>query len=423
MPLLVLAGWRAMLIREGNEALLASSDVPAAQPSAVPDGPASTPSRIGWVPDAITMAGGLLCAGVGVAVMVSWFARATAVLRFGSQTPMSFNTALALAVTGIALVALVRRWPRAALVAGVFDAVLGTMVLTEYALGRNLGIDQLVVKAYLTGPHNVPGRMAVNTALCVTLAGAALLAWGPWRPRRRPTALAAGGSVIGAIAVVATFGYATSNPAAYGWGHVTVMSFLTAATMLILALSMLSAAWQDTSTRQEGLPKWLPMPAGVLALGLAAGVWRSIAGQGETAGHVAAGTVTGAGTVLGLVMAGLVVLVVWLAQRAEGRRRVAVTEGRRRSAAERVAREGEHRLFQFLDAMPVGVFIASPGGKPYYANDESERLLGRGIVSDIGGDELAEIYSVFQAGRDRQYPAESLPIVRALLGPMPLSLS
>ena len=31
-------------------------------------------------------------------------------------------------------------------------------------------------------------------------------------------------------------------------------------------------------------------------------------------------------------------------------------------------------------------------------------------------DELAETYSVFQAGTDRPYPTESLPIVRALLG-------
>lgn len=58
--------------------------------------------------DMITMAGGLLCVVIGVTVMVAWFARATAILRFGSQTPMAFNTALAVAVTGAALVALAR---------------------------------------------------------------------------------------------------------------------------------------------------------------------------------------------------------------------------------------------------------------------------------------------------------------------------
>ncbi len=313
---------------------------------------------------AITLAGGLLCAAIGVTVMVAWLARATAVLRFGSQNPMTFNTALALAVTGAALVVLAARRPWAALVAGVFDTALGLAVLAEYMLGRSLGIDQLIVKAYVSGPFNVPGRPAVSTAVCLTLAGAALLVWGPWRPRRRPAALAAAGSVIAAIAVIATFGYITSTPAAYGWAHLSAMAFLTAAALLVLALSLLSAAWRESLTRHDAFPRWLPMPAGVLALGVAAAVWLAIAGRIEVAGQIPAGNAAGAATVLGLVLAGLMAVVVWLAQQSDQRRRVAEAEAARRAEAETQARDGENRLFQFLDAMPVGVFVASPGGRP-----------------------------------------------------------
>ena len=142
------------------------------------------------------------------------------------------------------------------------------------------------------------------------------------------------------------------------------------------------------------------MPAGALALGL--GVWLVIDGRAVAAGRISAVTFTVAASVLGLVMAGLVVLVVWLAQQADGRRRA--------------ARESEHRLFQFLDALPVAVFISSPGGQPYYANDEGERLLGRGVAPGIGADELAETYGVFLAGTDQRYPTERLPSVRALHG-------
>jgi adenylate cyclase len=42
--------------------------------------------------------------------------------------------------------------------------------------------------------------------------------------------------------------------------------------------------------------------------------------------------------------------------------------------------EGEPRLFRFLDALPVAVFVASPGGQPYYANEEAKRVLGQGVV-------------------------------------------
>jgi PAS domain S-box-containing protein len=347
-----------MLIQGQDEVRLARAD---ASPSAAPDGPASISER---VPDAVIGVGGLLCVAVGLVVMVAWFVRATVILTFGSKHPMSFNTALVFVVTGVALVALARRRPRAVLAAGVFDTVLGAAILAEYALDRDLGIDQLVVKAYFTAPQYVPGRPAVNTAVCLTLVGAGLLAWGPWRRRRRPAALAAAACVIGVIAAIAAFGYATGNPTAYGWSHVTAMAFVTALTMLTLALCLLTAAWRDSRARQAGLPRWLPMPAGALVLSLA----------------------------------------VWLATAA------------RRAEADRKTRESENRLFQFLNVMPVGVFIASPGGRPYYTSDEGERLLGRGVVPGIGGDDLVESYGFFQAGTNQPYPTENLPTVRALQG-------
>jgi signal transduction histidine kinase len=403
----------SMLIQGRDKVQPAPAGGPAA-PLAPPDGLAGTSSRTEPVLDTIIMAGGLLSAAVGLTVMAAWFVRATAVLRFGSSTPMSFNSALAFAMTGVAFVALARRRPGAVLVAGVFDAVLGVVILAEYALGRDLGIDQLVVKAYLGAPHVAPGRPAINTAICLVLAGAALLVWGPLRSRRRSALLAAAGCAIAVIAAVATFGYATGDATAYGWTRVTAMAFLTAATMLVLGLCMLSAAWRDSHARYGGLPRWLPMPVGALALGLA--VWLAIAGRAVAAGHISQDAFTSAATALGFVMGGLVGLAVWLAQKAEGRRRVALAASARRSEAERATRESEARLFQFLDVMPVGVFIASPGGRPYYASEEGERLQGRGVAPGIGAGELAEAYSVFQAGTDRPYPTGSLPIVQALGG-------
>jgi PAS domain S-box-containing protein len=403
-----------MLIQGQDEVRLAPPDAPDAAPPATPEDPADTASLSDRVPDAIVMAGGLLCAAVGLAFMVAWFVRATPLLRFGSKNPMSFNTALAFAVTGIALVALAAKRPRAALAAALFDAALGLAIIAEYAFNRSFGIDQLVAKAYLVGPHDVPGRPAINTAMCLTLIGASLLVWGPWRRRRRPTALAAAACVIGLISSIAVFGYATGNPAAYGWSHVTAMAYVTALTMLILALALLTAAWQDSRARQAGLPRWLPMPIGVLVLGLA--VWQAIVGRAVTSGRISQGTFTSAATVLGLILAGSAALVVWLAQRAERRRRVAVATAARRAEAERETRESENRLFQFLDVMPVGVFIAAPGGRPYYTSDEGERLLGQGVVPGIGGDDLARSYRIFQAGTNLPYPTGNLPLVRALRG-------
>jgi PAS domain S-box-containing protein len=66
--------------------------------------------------------------------------------------------------------------------------------------------------------------------------------------------------------------------------------------------------------------------------------------------------------------------------------------------------------------LPIAVFVASPDGRPFYANSEAERVLGRGVAPGISGDELAETYDVFLAGTDQPYPTEKLAVIRAIHG-------
>ncbi len=87
-----------------------------------------------------------------------------------------------------------------------------------------------------------------------------------------------------------------------------------------------------------------------------------------------------------------------------------------RKHAEDALRENEQRLFQFLEAIPVGVYILSADGTPYYANRMAQEILGKGIVSDISSNQLAETYQAYVSGTDQMYPSEQLPIVRALAG-------
>ncbi|MCU0544377.1 MAG: PAS domain S-box protein [Oscillatoriaceae cyanobacterium Prado104] len=79
-------------------------------------------------------------------------------------------------------------------------------------------------------------------------------------------------------------------------------------------------------------------------------------------------------------------------------------------------REGEIRLVQFLEAIPIGVFVLDAKGQPYYVNRAGEQLLGRGLVrlDDVG--DLSAVYQIYVAGTDTIYPFENLPIARALSG-------
>jgi len=77
---------------------------------------------------------------------------------------------------------------------------------------------------------------------------------------------------------------------------------------------------------------------------------------------------------------------------------------------------GDEGPFHYLDALPVGIFIALPGGRPYYANREAVRLLGRGVLSSATGPQLTEAYQAYRTGTDEIYPAERTATIRALGG-------
>ncbi|MBE9224892.1 AAA family ATPase [Phormidium sp. LEGE 05292] len=79
-------------------------------------------------------------------------------------------------------------------------------------------------------------------------------------------------------------------------------------------------------------------------------------------------------------------------------------------------RESERRLAQFLEAVPVGVFVTDAHGKPYYANQTAQQILGKGIVPEATPAQLTEVYQVYQAGTEQLYPTEKQPILRALNG-------
>ncbi len=76
----------------------------------------------------------------------------------------------------------------------------------------------------------------------------------------------------------------------------------------------------------------------------------------------------------------------------------------------------QSQLTQFLEAIPVGVFIINAEGEPYYTNQIGQQILGQGAIAEVTVEELSEIYQAYLAGTDRLYPSDRLPILRALLG-------
>jgi diguanylate cyclase (GGDEF)-like protein/PAS domain S-box-containing protein len=78
--------------------------------------------------------------------------------------------------------------------------------------------------------------------------------------------------------------------------------------------------------------------------------------------------------------------------------------------------EYEDRLFQFLEAVPVAMYVVDGTGMPYYANGPAQDLLGIGVNPEAPADPLARAHPLSITGTDEPYPEERMPIIRALLG-------
>ena len=78
--------------------------------------------------------------------------------------------------------------------------------------------------------------------------------------------------------------------------------------------------------------------------------------------------------------------------------------------------DNKNRLKQFLEAVPVGIFIADAGGKPYYINQTGKQIMGRGIVESVNVEQLIETDQAYLAGTEQLYPNDRSPILRALQG-------
>ncbi|MBD2016909.1 PAS domain S-box protein [Microcoleus sp. FACHB-53] len=84
--------------------------------------------------------------------------------------------------------------------------------------------------------------------------------------------------------------------------------------------------------------------------------------------------------------------------------------------AEEAVVNGHKRLAQFLDAVPIGVFVLDATGKPYYANKMAQQILGQKRAPGTSAPNLPESSQIYVAGSNQLYPCDRRPILRALSG-------
>ncbi|MEQ8995980.1 MAG: PAS domain S-box protein [Coleofasciculus sp. B1-GNL1-01] len=84
--------------------------------------------------------------------------------------------------------------------------------------------------------------------------------------------------------------------------------------------------------------------------------------------------------------------------------------------AEEAVRESEHRLAQFLEAVPVGVLVVEASGKLYFMNQQAKQILAQDLDPNLHTDQLCYTYQLYRADTTQLYPLDRLPIARSLQG-------
>ncbi len=339
---------------------------------------------------------------------------------------MKPNTALCLALAGMGLWLVARRTGRrrgpVVIACGAVVVVVGLATLAEYAFGLDLRIDELLFEDLPNGVGTpAPGRMAPSTALCLVTAGALLVLLERHGRLGWPAQLAASGGML--LAFLNLVGYVYRVPVLNGYGQWTWMALHTALALMVLTLGIVAVSVDNGPARlfvtagQTGLMLRRLIPTAVLVPFLLG--WLRLSGQRLGVYGTELGT-----SLLVIAMVVLFVAVLLTTGRAlarvEAERAAALVELERRAgalaASQRRLQDSEDRLIQFLEGLPVGVFVVDASGKTVYANRYSLELLGHGIDPDARPEDLSKVYQAYVAGTDQLYPTERSGIRQALRG-------
>jgi signal transduction histidine kinase/DNA-binding response OmpR family regulator len=250
---------------------------------------------------------------LGLIVLAGWFFHTPALVQLLPHLPpMTRNAAACFVLCGLGLFLAARRSPgwSVALCVGTVS-VISVLTLVEFVFGVNVGIDELLGPSYITVKLSSPGRMSPVSAVCFALSGVGLMMATILVSRRSALVLGLSGSIIAAVGMATSMGFALGSSEAFGWGDLTRQAPNTAVGFWMLGVGMVALAWH-LEADPTGSPRWLPI---CVAMGVATatlGLWQAlIAG-----GHAPFALLPAVMMAGGCVMATIVGLTIHLAQRA-----------------------------------------------------------------------------------------------------------
>jgi PAS domain S-box-containing protein len=359
----------------------------------------------------VAAASGASVAALGGLVVAGWLTVALALIQvLPGFPPMQYNTALGFMICGAALLSAVLDLRRPTALLGGLSAAMGIATLCEYLIQADLGIDNLLGETYvLTGVTN-PGRMAPNSALALTLAGAALLCLSCRSiSRSRHVYPAMLGSVVIALGTAALVGYAAGLPGAYGWGRLNPMSVHSALGFILLGGGTVGLAWNAALGESSEAPHWLPSLAVIAVATATICIWYAMASgfQVPVPGPLQPGTrlrseraLPGVTLAAGILSALLLGWCLRLEQTARRRARSLAASNHALSQQSRAREQAEERLHQLaaiVESSNDAIIATTLDGTILTWNYGAERLYGY-AQDEVRGRHVSLIHGSPQSG-------------------------
>ncbi|HEY4975598.1 MAG TPA: PAS domain S-box protein, partial [Steroidobacteraceae bacterium] len=227
--------------------------------------------RIQWLSRALP-ASGIAIGLLGVLVAVAWFAHWALMIRIGSALPaMKLNAALSFVLCGTALALMTSGHKCSAGLLAFAAFVIVAATLGEYSSGLSLGLDQFLLRDYLTPESAYPGRMSPLTGACFVFIVGGLMLTGMQKLRAWQLGIAALlACLVGVTSVESLGGFLSGVEAAYGWNVYTRMALHTAAGLLVLSVALFAWVWELSRRHQINLARWLPLAGAVTLMAVVA---------------------------------------------------------------------------------------------------------------------------------------------------------
>lgn len=376
----------------------------------------------------------LACAAlflIGVLGLVGWHAEIPALLTVPAwTTPFRYNAALSFTLLAIALWGHLFRLPRTAAMAAASVALsLGCVTLSEYIFGLDTGLDEFLYgisdldQVFFHGsPH--ARRMSPNVAFGITVGAAAVLLLALRRTSGALAAVGAAGAIDVTIGLTAVFGYAVGLPSAFVWGELVPLAPPGAAGLCALGIALFSAAWQASTTPDERIPGWIPLPIGLIVVTIGVVLWKAA----ERVTHVPNPT----SALAHVLPFGVLAVTVVLAAALSAAMAMFLRSARKQrdlARAQAELRRHHETLRKILDVLPVGVYVADDSGQITMSNQAGReiwagtRYVGveqygeyKGWWPDTGARIQAEQWALARALRDGEAARDEVVDIEAFDG-------